>query len=182
MRSALLVLLAALLVQPEAPAPKSERFAGMIAAGPLNPTPTAIEIGVDRWSTVDTRESLFDISQSGGLPALLEAVKKGGAAGYLRMANRPRLVAGYVQQEARPDGGRRILMLCARYADEWELSRDAGWTEHYFRIVAVTLDRENHGSGMIFHTAKITFGRNGPDLVSDLSGQPTRLLSVQKTR
>ena len=49
-------------------------------------------------------------------------------------------------------------------------------------IVALTLDARDHGTGMIFHTARITFGKDGPDLVSELSGQPTKLLSVQKVR
>jgi hypothetical protein len=35
---------------------------------------------------------------------------------------------------------------------------------------------------MLFHTARVTFGKDGPDLVDDLSGQPTKLLSVQRTR
>jgi hypothetical protein len=35
---------------------------------------------------------------------------------------------------------------------------------------------------MLFHTARITFGKDGPDLVSELSDQPTRLLSIQKIR
>lgn len=184
MRCALVMLSAALLVQPDpaAPPPKPERFAAMMMAGPLNPQPAPIEIGVDRWATDDTRLSLFDIWQSGGLPALLEAVKKAGAAGYVKMANHERLAAGYVQQESRPDGGRRILMLCVRYPGDWEMSREAGWTDHVFRIVALTLDGQNRGTGILFHTAKISFGKEGPDLVSELSGQPTRLLSLRKVR
>jgi hypothetical protein len=98
------------------------------------------------------------------------------------MPNHERLVAGYAQQEPRPDGGRRILLLCARYPGDWELTRDSGWTDHLFRIVAFTLDSRNHGTGMLFHTARITFGKDGPDLVSELSGQPTRLLSIAKIR
>jgi hypothetical protein len=184
MRCALLVLSAALLGQPDpaAPPPTPERFAAMMMASPLNPQPMPIEIGVDRWATDDTRLSLFDIAQSGGLPALLEAVKKAGAAGYVKKASHERLVAGYVQQEVRPGGGRRILMLCPRYQGDWEFTRDAGWTDHVFRIVALTLDGDNRGTGILFHAAKISFGKDGPDLVSELSGQPTRLLSVRKVR
>jgi hypothetical protein len=182
MRPVLLVVVAALLAPQEIPVQKPQRFAAILTAGPLTPTPAALEIGVDRWSTNETRLSLFDLFHSGGLPALVEAIKKAGAAGYVRLPNHERLVAGYAQQEMRPDGGRRILLLCARYPGDWELTRDSGWTDHLFRIVALTLDSRNHGTGMLFHTARISFGKDGPDLVSELSGQPTKLLSVQKTR
>jgi hypothetical protein len=183
MRALLAVAATALLVVPQDASPrKSERFAAIMTAGPLTPSPSSIEIGVDRWSTDDTRASLFDIFHSGGQPALVEALKKAGAAGYVRLPNHERLLAGYVQDETRPDGGRRILLLCVRYPGDWELTRDSGWTDHLFRIVALTLDAKNHGSGMLFHTVKVTFGKDGPDLVSELSGQPTKILSVQKTR
>jgi hypothetical protein len=161
---------------------KAERFAGVLNAGPLNPHPSPIDIAVDRWATDASRERLASVFQSGGLPAFLEAIKKEGAAGYVRLQNHERLVAGYVEQETRPDGGRRILLLCVRYPGDWELTRDVGWTEHVFRIVALTLDAKDKGTGMIFHTAKVSFGANGVELVSELSGQPTKILSIQKSR
>ena len=184
MRALLTGILAAALLAPQDPAVhKAERFAAIMSAGPLTPHPTAIDIGVDRWAGEETRLSLFDLFHSGGLPALLAAVKKAGTAGFVRIPNHERLQAGYVQQDDRgPGNGRRILMLCVRYPGDWELTRDAGWTDHVFRIVALTLDAKDRGTGMIFHTARITFGKDGPDLVSELSGQPTKLLSVQKVR
>jgi hypothetical protein len=184
MRILLAGILAALLA-PQEPQPavqKPERFAAILAAGPLMPQPTAIEIGVDRWGIEATRARLFERFHSGGQAALLEAVKKEGVVGYVRMPNHERLQAGYVQQETRPDGGRRILLLCVRYPGDWEITRDSGWTEYLYRIVALTLDAKNRGTGMVFHTAKVSFGKDGVDLAAELSGQPTKLLSVEKIR
>jgi hypothetical protein len=183
MRAVLAATALALLAAPQdAAVRKPERFAAIIAAGPLTPGPTSIEIGVDRWSTEETRIELAQLFQEGAQAALLERLKKAGIAGYIRMSNHERLQAGYVQETMRPEGGRRILMLCVRYPGDWEFARDAGWTDHPFRLIALTFDARNRGTGMLFHTARVTFGKDGPDLVDDLSGQPTKLLSVQRTR
>ena len=182
MRFVLLLILAGVAAPQGPDGQKAERFTGVLNAGPLRPQPGPIDITVDRWATAASRERLASVFQSGGLPAFLEAIKKEGAAGYVRLQNHERLVAGYVEQENRPDGGRRILLLCVRYPGDWELTRDVGWTDHVFRIVALTLDAKDKGTGMIFHTAKVSFGANGVELVSELSGQPTKLLSVQKAR
>ena len=161
---------------------KPERFAAIITAGPLNPGPTSIEIGVDRWATDEARVALAQLFQEGAQAALLDALKKAGVAGYIRMANHERLQAGYVQEELRPGGGRRILMLCVRYPGDWELTRDGGWTDHPFRLIALTFDARNRGTGMLFHAARVTFGQDGPGLVDEMSGQPTKILSIQRTR
>jgi hypothetical protein len=182
MRLVIFLLLAGFAVPQGTEFRKAERFAGVLNAGPLSPQPSAIDIAVDRWATDASRGRLAAVFQSGGLPAFLDAIKKEGAAGYVRLQNHERLVAGYVEQESRPDGGRRILLLCVRYPGDWELTRDVGWTDHVFRIVALTLDAKDKGTGMIFHTAKVAFGASGVELVSELSGQPTKILSVQKTR
>jgi hypothetical protein len=87
-----------------------------------------------------------------------------------------------VEEETRPDGSRRILLLCARYAGDWEFTPQGGWIDYPFRIIALTLDREGRGTGMLFHAARVKFGSGGVDLVSELTGQPTKLLSVQKSR
>jgi hypothetical protein len=73
-------------------------------------------------------------------------------------------------------------MLFVRYHGDWETTPDNGWTDHLYRILAITLDDKDHGTGKLFHTARITFGKDGPDLVSELSGQPTTLLSLQRVR
>src|SRR5262245_35656570 len=107
MRAVLAAIVLAMLTAAQEPAVrKGERFAGIMTAGPLNPAPIAIEIGVDRWSDDQTRAGLFDIYHAGGQPALAEALKKAGIAGYVRMPNHERLHAAYVQEESRPDGGR----------------------------------------------------------------------------
>ena len=161
---------------------KPERFAGILTAGPLTPGPTSVEIGVDRWSTDDMRTALFEVYHAGGQPALFEAMKKLGVSAYVRMANHERLQAAYAQQIARSDGGRRIVLLCVRYKGDWELSGDSGWTEYLFRLVAITLDEKNRGGGMLYHTARVAFSQDGPELLSELSGQPTKLVSLQKVR
>jgi len=182
MRAALLALIAALAAAQAADVRKAERFTGILNAGVLSPRPMPIDINVDRWGTDASRERLAAIFRSGGMPGLLDAVKKQGAAGYVLLQNRERLIAGYVQQENRPDGGRRILLLCVRHPGDWEVTSDSGWTEYLFRIVALTLDAKDRGEGIIFHTANVTFGAAGPELAGELSGQPTRILSLQKTR
>jgi len=182
MRAALTAALALALIAPQsAPPAKAERFSAILTPGPLSAKPIAIEIGVDRWSTDDARASLFDVFRSGGQSSLLETLKKAKTAGYARAPERERLHAEYAQAEDRPDGGRRILLLCVRYAGDWEVSHE-GWTDYPFRILALTLDASGHGTGMLFHATSVTFGRNGPDLVSERTGQSTRLLSVQKLR
>jgi len=159
---------------------KPERFAAILTAGPLTPGPTSIEIGIDRWGSNEMRAALYEVFRSGGQPSLLEAMKKLGVSGYLRMANHARLQAAYAQQIVRDDGGRRVVLLAVRYTGDWELNRDSGWTDYLFRMVTITLDGKGHGSGTLYHTAKVAFGQDGPELVSELSGQPTKIVSIQK--
>jgi hypothetical protein len=182
MRFVVFLILSALAAAQGTDVRKAERFTGVLSAGPLRSQPAPIDIVVDRWATETSRERLLSVFQSGGLPAFLEAIKKEGTAGYVLLQNHERLTAGYVEQESRPDGGRRVLLLCVRYPGDWELTRDVGWTDHVFRIVALTLDARNKGTGTIFHTAKVSFGASGVELVDELSGQPTRILSLQKVR
>jgi hypothetical protein len=182
MGAVLLVVLAALWTGQGAEVRKAERFAGILNAGALTPRPMPIDMAVDRWATDASRERLAEIFHAGGLASFLEAVKKEKAAGYVLLQNHERLIAGYADEESRPDGGRRILLLCVRYPGDWELTRDAGWTDHLFRIIELTLDAKNRGTGMIFHTAKVSFGAAGVELIDELSGQPTKILSVSKTR
>lgn len=178
-----LVLCAGLSLPQEPIVGKSERFTAVVTAGPLSPTPLSIEVAINKWATSEDRARLVSAFDAGGQPALLAALRKEGAAGYVIAPNRDRLVIGYIEQERRPDGGRRILLLCARDAGSWEFARDSGWTDHLFRVVALTLDDKDRGAGMLFHVAKVSITKEkGVDLVSELTGQPSRLLSVQKLR
>jgi hypothetical protein len=161
---------------------KPERFTAIMTAGPVTSSPVPIDIVVNRWRTAADRDRLAAAFQSGGQPALLAALRKDGAAGYILMRNHERLVAAYAEQEARPDGGRRVLLLCERQGGDWEFMRDAGWSDHLFRMLALTLDSRDRGTGMLFHVSQVSFSSKGPDLVHELSGQPTMLLSVQRTR
>jgi hypothetical protein len=168
----------------QAPAPvKPERFTAIMNAGAISPRPTSVDIAVDRWATGADRERLSAALRSGGQTGLAAALRKEPTAGYLYFAGHERLVAGYVEQETRPDGGRRILLLCLRRPGEWELANDTGRTEHLFRIVELTFDAKERGTGTIYHTAKAGFAETGGvQVLDELSGQPTTLLSLRKTR
>jgi hypothetical protein len=182
MRALVLALFAASLPwQADAPV-KPERFTAIMNAGPMTPRPTAVDLVIDRWGTRADRDRLAAALQGGGQAALAVALHKESAGGYIYTQGHERLVAGYVQQDALPDGGRRILFLCERRTGEWELANDTGRTAFLFRIVELTLDAQNRGTGTVYHTAKADVGRDGVRLVEELSGQPTALLSVRKTR
>jgi hypothetical protein len=182
MRSAAFLIVALLAVPQKPDVRKAERFAAVLNAGPLATRPLAVDITIDRWGSDAVRQRLADIYLEDGQSGLVEAVKKLGAAAYVSLQNHERLVAGYVEEEPQPDGGRRILMLCVRYAGDWEFTQHGGWTDYPFRLLALTLDDKGRGSGTLFHAARVKFGSEGVDLVSELTGQPTKLLSVQKTR
>jgi hypothetical protein len=180
MHTAVVACLATLCVLPQETASKPERYAGILTAGPLTERPVPIDIGVDRVATEEMRGRLAAIFQEGGQVALLEAIKKEKPAGYVKLQNRERLLAGYAEQAARPDGGRRILLLCPRQPGDWELESGQGRTDYLFRIVALTLDADGRGTGMLFHTARVSFEKTGVELRGELSGQPTKILSIQK--
>jgi len=181
MQTAVAACLAALCVLPQdATPPKPERYTGILTAGPLTERPVPIDIGVDRAATEEMRGRLAAIYREGGQVALLDAIKKEKPAGYVKLQNRERLLAGYAEEVARPDGGHRILLLCARQPGDWELESGQGRTDYLFRVIALTLDTEGHGTGMLFHTARVSFDANGVTLAGELSGQPTRILSIQK--
>ena len=182
MRALCFWLVALVAVPQRADVRKPERFNAILNAGPLATRPLPVDITIDRWGPDAIRQRLADLFLEGGQPALLEAVKKLGAAAYISLQNHERLVAGYVEEETRPDGSRRILLLCARYAGDWEFTQQGGWIDYPFRIIALTLDAKGRGSGTLFHAARVKFGSHGVDLVSELTGQPTKLLSVQKSR
>lgn len=180
---AALLVSALLALSQEAIVGKPERYAAVLTAGPLSQTPLAVDIAINRWASNEDRMRLASAFDAGGQTGLLAALRKEEAAGYVIAPNRDRLVASYIEQERRPDGGRRILLLCVRDGGSWEFSRDSGWTDHLFRVVALTLGPDNKGAGMLFHVASVRVTREqGVDLVHELTGQPTRLLSLQKTR
>jgi len=178
-----LALCASLGVPQEAIVGKPEHFAAVLTAGPVSPTPLSLDIAINHWATDEDRARLAAAFAEGGQVSLLALLRKEPASGYVIAPNRDRLVAAYVEGERRPDGGRRILLLCVRDGGSWEIARDSGWTDHLFRVVALTVDSEGKGAGMLFHVAKVRVTKEkGVDLVSELTGQPTRMLSVQKTR
>src|SRR4029078_5534017 len=83
MRAVLAATALALLAAPQdAAVRKPERFAAIIAAGPLTPGPTSIEIGVDRWSTDEARTELAQLFQEGGQAGHPGGRKRPGVAGY----------------------------------------------------------------------------------------------------
>jgi hypothetical protein len=179
----ILAMMAALAAPQEPIVGKPEKFAAVLTAGPLSQTPLSLEIAINRWGRAADREALAAAFADGGQRRLMEALRKAGAAGYVVAPNRDRLVVGYVEQERRPDGGRRILLLCVRDGGSWEFTRDSGWEDHLFRVIALTLDPKDRGAGMLFHVAKVSVTKEkGVDLVSELTGQPTRMLSIQKIR
>lgn len=183
MTVALLTLVVTLVVPQEAIVGKAERLSGILTAGPLSPSPLALDIAINRWASQADREQLAATFQSEGQPGLLAALRKAPAAGYVIAPGRERLVVSYIEQDRRPDGGRRILLLCVRDDGQWEFTRDSGWVDHLFRVVALTLDPQGRGSGMLFHVARVSMTADkGVDLVNELSGQPTKILSVRKTR
>ena len=182
MRAAFLVLLvAATLGQPDA-SPRPERFTAIMNAGPMTPRPTGVDLVIERWGTTADRDRLSAALRDGGQPGLAMLLRKEPASAYIYIQGHERLVSGYVHQAALPDGGRHILFLCERRPGEWELANDTGRTEYLFRIVELTLDARNRGTGTIYHTAKADIGADGIKLVDELSGQPTALLSVRKTK
>jgi hypothetical protein len=176
------VLVAALTGQSTAPV-KPEKFNAIMNAGAMNPRPMAVDIGIDRWGTDADRERLGAALKAGGQAGLAMALRKEPTTGYVFALGHERLVAGYVEQQALPDGGRKILLLCVRRPGEWEISNDTGRTEHLFRVVELKLDARERGTGTLYHTAKVGFGETGGlTIVDELSGQPTALLSLRKTR
>lgn len=180
---ATMILAAALIAPQEAVVGKAERFSAVLTAGPLSPSPLPLDIAVNRWGSGADRERLAAAFDAGGQTGLLELLRKESAAGYVIAPGRERLVVTYVEQAPRPDGGRRVLLLCVRDGGAWEFMRDSGWTDHLFRIVALTLDAQGKGAGMLFHVAKVRMtAASGLDLADELSGQATRLLSVTRTR
>jgi len=180
---AVCILSTAIALSQEAIVGKPEHLSAVLTAGPLSPTPLALDIAINRWASNDDRVRLATAYETGGDAGLLGALRKEEAAGYVIAPGRQRLVASYIEQERRPDGGRRMLLLCVRDGGNWEFARDSGWADHLFRVIAVTLGADNKGAGMLFHVARVRVTREaGVDLVSELTGQPTRLVSVQKTR
>jgi len=178
-----LALCTGLWVPQEAIVGRPEHFSAVLTAGPVSPTPLSLDIAINHWATDEDRARLAAAFDEGGGVSLLAMLRKEPASGYVNAPGRDRLVASYVEGERRPDGGRRLLLLCVRDGGSWEVARDSGWTDHLFRVLALTVDAEGKGAGMLFHVARVRVTKEkGVDLVSELTGQPTRLLSVQKMR
>lgn len=177
----LAAIVTAISFQADAPV-KPERFTAIMNAGPMTARPTGVDLVVDRWGTESDRERLSAALRGEGQPGLAMALRKEPAAGYIYVQGHERLVAGYVHQDALPDGGRRVAFLCERRPGEWELANNTGRTEYLFRVVELKLDSKDRGTGTIYHTAKAEVGPGGVKVLEELSGQPTALLSVRKTR
>src|SRR6185295_18273593 len=66
---------------------KPERFTAVLNAGPLATRPLMVDIAIDHWAGDAIRGRLADLFLEGQQPALLEALKKLGAAAYISLQN-----------------------------------------------------------------------------------------------
>jgi len=174
---------------------QSSALALQAVAGRLNhvgAAPTIVHITIDRWSTEDVRQRLFDTVKSPQVAS--DTLKRQERMGDIRTLDyRPgqsflhasaeqwafNLDFTYAESSSRQDGGRDVLLLTVReikFAKGSQEERVA--LESPFTAIELSLGRDQKGRGKIYQAARIrSIGARG--FVFDSLAAPLELGDVK---
>jgi len=170
--------------EPEKAKPVKEKFSGMLvlwAAGPMTGQSTRMTMQVDRWTTDEEKQALYNTLKEAGSDALLAAMRK-TIVGYIWTTNSLRYklnIASTFQTEK----GRTVRLITERPITFAEQVAGAPRSRDYeFGVIEFTLDEKNKGEGVIFPTAKVGIDEKGNLTVESLGTGPQKLMSVKKDK
>lgn len=157
-----------------------ERFRGWVASigGPaaMSGQRTWVRLHVDEYTSDEKVMELAGILAEQGEDALLKAVEKMPAAGWIVLGANTRYDLKVIRSVG-TDEARYVRFLTDRpiqFAEMWNATRSR---DYRFGLVELVVDQENKGEGTIIPTAQIRF-RDGKVEITSLGIQPFRILQV----
>ena len=160
-----------------------ERFTafGISLGDGLTQSGTAqIEIVIDRWSTPEEIDRLFDAGEK-GQRALTDEMADLDAVGSIRTVQSLALSLHYAVQEVDADGTRRIYLAMPRPIGYGEMVRGSRSVAYPITFVELTVDPEGKGEGQLSIAARVTASSDRSRLyVQNYAMRPVLLKSVRK--
>jgi len=170
--------------EPEKAKPVKEKFSGMLvlwAAGPMTGQSTRMTMQVDRWTTDEEKQALYNTLKESGSDALLAAMRK-DIVGYLWTTSSLRYKVN-IASTFQTEKGRTVRLITERPITFVEqMAGTARSRDYEFGVIEFTLNEKNKGEGVIFPTAKVGVDEKGNLTVEALGTGPQKLMSVKKDK
>lgn len=140
-----------------------------------------VDIGIDRWSTDEERESLLTTLQEFGPDRLLDALQKiRPPVGYVRTATSLAWDLYYARNNPAPDGGRRVVLATNRRVSFREASENTRSMQYQFTLIELHLDASGKGEGKLVPAAKVSWDKDAKKIeIENYAALPVDLLNVQ---
>ena len=170
--------------EPEKAKPIKEKFSGMLvlwAAGPMTGQSTRMTMQVDRWTTDEQKQALYNTLKEAGSDALLAAMRK-DIVGYIWTTSSLRYKVN-IASTFQTEKGRTVRLITERPITFVEqMAGTARSRDYEFGVIEFTLNEKNKGEGVIFPTAKVGVDEKGNLTVEALGTGPQKLMSVKKDK
>lgn len=169
--------------QPQSAASLPERFTafGISLGDVVTESGTAqIEIVIERWSTPEELDRLFDAGEK-GQRALTNAMAKLEPVGSIRTVQSLALSLHYAVQNIAEDGSRRIYLAMPRRVGFSEVMRGSRSVQYPITFVELHVDSSGEGDGELSLAARVTASSDRTRLyVLNYATRPVMLKSVRK--
>lgn len=139
-----------------------------------------VDIVINRWSTDAERDQLLAVLQTKGQDALLAAVQKLPAVGYINTPGSIRYDLHFARQTPEAEGGRSVFLMTDRYVGSYEASYRPRTIDYPFTLIKLQVDKAGNGEGKATIYTKITQLKDGTIELENLANQPVMLNNVKK--
>lgn len=164
---------------------KAERFSAFaidISTLSNSARTSPVDIVINRWSTDAERDQLLAVLQDKGQDALLAAVQKLPAVGYINTPGALRYDLHFARQTAEAEGGRSVFLMTDRYIGGWEASYRPRTIDYPFTLVNLKVDKAGNGDGKATIYTKITQAKDGTIELENFANQPVMLNQVKRVK
>jgi hypothetical protein len=162
---------------------KAERFSAFavdISTMTSRARTSPVDIVINRWSTDAERDQLLSVLQDKGQDALLTAVQKLPAVGYISTPGSLRYELHFARQTDEAEGGRSLFLMTDRYVGAWEASNRPRTIDYPFSLFNLQIDKAGNGEGNATLFTKIRQAKDGTIELENFANQPVKLNLVKK--
>jgi hypothetical protein len=153
---------------------------GMTAGGGRPASATMLEIGIERFTSDADHAKLAAVLAEKGREALMSALQKVPAAGYIRTPGSLRWDIHYARQIALADGARRIIIATDRPMNFYELWNRPRSADYQYLLAEIRLGADGKGRGTLAPAARIDYNDVTKTIeVENYASQPIRLTDVR---
>jgi hypothetical protein len=152
----------------------------MSNTAPRNNT-TPFDITINRWSTDAERDKLRE-TLAKGQDALLSALQKLPAVGYVNTPGSLRWDLHFARQKPTAEGGQTIILATDRYVTAWEAFHQPRTIDYPFTVIQLQLDKSGKGVGKASIATKVTQDEDGTIELENFSSEPVMLNDVHPVK